>query len=83
MYGIFISSPSLYGWIRIANRIWPKQNFRAAIQKALLEQVTYGPAAMSLFFFVMAYTDNNYDADIARKELQRKFWDAFKVCQIV
>lgn len=79
LYGIFITSPTLYVWIRIASKIWPKQTLLTGIQKALLEQVSYGPAAMSLFFFVMAYAENNYDATIAVKEVQRKFWDTVKV----
>lgn len=49
------------------------------LQKALVEQVTYAPAAISLFFFIMAYTENDYDLEIAKTEVRRKFWDAYKV----
>lgn len=66
--------------MKIANKIWPKQSLASAVQKALIEQVTFAPIAISLFFFTMASVDNNFDFGIARKELDRKFWDAYKVC---
>lgn len=80
LYGMFVSSPLLYIWVRISSKIWKKQSLATGIQKALVEQVTYGPVAVSAFFFLMAYADNNYNVDIAKQELQRKFWDSFKVC---
>lgn len=70
----------LSGWVKIASKIWPKQSLSTAVQKAVLEQVTYAPAAISLFFFAMACFDNNFDFGIAQNELKRKFWDSYKVC---
>lgn len=33
LYGGFFVGPTLYAWLRIAQYIWPKTNFRSAITK--------------------------------------------------
>uniref|UniRef100_A0A1L8D9C2 Putative conserved plasma membrane protein n=1 Tax=Nyssomyia neivai TaxID=330878 RepID=A0A1L8D9C2_9DIPT len=53
LYGCFFVAPTLYMWVRFSSRLWPATNLRAGIKKALIEQVTYGPAAMVSFFFFM------------------------------
>lgn len=79
-YGVFISAPILYGWVKLVTKIWPKRSLSTAVQKAIIEQVSFGPTAISLFFFSMALCENNFDFYLARDELKRKFWDAYKVC---
>lgn len=79
-YGAFISAPILFGWVKVVTKIWPKRNLQTSLQKALLEQVIFSPIAVSLFFFTMACFDHDFDFDIARNVLRRKFWDAYKVC---
>lgn len=80
-YGVFISAPILFGWIKIVTKIWPKQGLLTAVQKAVFEQVSFGPASISLFFFTMGCFDNNFDFNIARDQVKKKFWDAYKVCK--
>lgn len=48
-----------------------------AIQKSLVEQVTYGPAAMSCFFFAMEYMETK-SLEKAKHEVQVKFWPTYK-----
>ncbi|XP_059617242.1 mpv17-like protein [Phlebotomus argentipes] len=53
LYGSLFVAPTLYMWVRFSSRLWPATNLRAGIKKALIEQVTYGPMAMTSFFLFM------------------------------
>ncbi|XP_053673878.1 mpv17-like protein [Anopheles nili] len=53
-YGGFIVAPSLYCWIRVASIMWPRQDLKSAIAKALTEQISYTPMAMTAFYFSMS-----------------------------
>ncbi len=79
MYGVFVTAPMLSGWVKIASKIWPKRSLSIAVQKAVLEQITYAPIAISTFFFTMGFFDNNFDIAMAQTELKQKFWHAYKV----
>ncbi|XP_011297303.1 mpv17-like protein [Fopius arisanus] len=72
LYGGFFVAPTLYGWLTIATRIWPKNTFKSAITKALVEQVTYGPAAMCSFFFGMNLLEFKPVSECV-EEVKRKF----------
>lgn len=69
----------VFGWVKLLNTIWPKQSLSIALRKAVVEQVTYAPVAISLFLFTMALFDNDFNFEIAQIELKRKFWDGYKV----
>lgn len=58
VYGGFIVAPSLYCWIRLASMMWPAQTLRSAIAKAVTEQISYTPLAMSLFYFSMSLLES-------------------------
>ncbi|KAL5276319.1 hypothetical protein ACFFRR_001890 [Megaselia abdita] len=50
--GLFVA-PSLYSWMRVSSAMWPETSLRTAIAKAAVETVTYTPAAMTCFYFLM------------------------------
>lgn len=54
VYGTLLMGPTMYVWIRIANAIWPRSDFRSSVSKAITEQFTYDPAAICTFLFVMS-----------------------------
>ncbi|KAK5644312.1 hypothetical protein RI129_005612 [Pyrocoelia pectoralis] len=78
LYGSLFVGPTLYGWIRISTILWPNITVKTAITKAVVEQVTYGPAALVCFYFGMSVL-NNKTFDEAIHEIQLKFWPTFRV----
>lgn len=78
MYGSLFVAPTLYGWVRLAGRIWPNTNVRTAITKACIEQLTYGPAAIASFFLAMTYLETK-SVQLAKEELAEKFLPTWKV----
>lgn len=46
--------------------------------KAVVEQMTYGPAAMACFFFGMSLMEGK-SAEEAKQQLELKFWPSYKV----
>lgn len=77
-FGSCFVAPTLYGWIRFSSRMWPRSNFKTAIHKALVEQVSYGPMAMICFFFGMSLLERK-TVEQACKEVQVKFFPTYKV----
>ncbi|EAT47267.1 AAEL001625-PA [Aedes aegypti] len=78
VYGGFIVAPSLYCWIRLASMMWPAQTLRSAIAKALTEQVSYTPLAMTCFYFGMSLLESKtVDESIA--EVKAKVPPTYKV----
>lgn len=71
-YGALYVAPTLYTWIRISSRIWPRADLKSAIKKALVEQVTYTPAAMTSFYFLMSLLEGKSIED-AKLEVITKF----------
>lgn len=43
----------MYVWIRYANTIWPRTDFRSSVSKAITEQFTIDPTLICTFLFVM------------------------------
>lgn len=79
LYGSCFVAPTLYGWIRFSSYIWPRSNLKTAIKKALIEQVSYGPAAMVCFFFGMSLLEGK-TIEYATHEVKNKFLPTYKVC---
>lgn len=77
MFGTFFVAPTLYGWIKITTAMWPQMSLRTGIQKAVLEQFTYGPAAGVSFFTLMTLMEGRGFDDV-RKELSEKFPKTYK-----
>ncbi|KAK2586725.1 hypothetical protein KPH14_011760 [Odynerus spinipes] len=73
-----ITAPTLYCWLRCASYFWPKSDFKSAITKALVEQVTYSPAAMCCFFFGMNLLEQKPIVECT-EEVKQKFWPTYKV----
>lgn len=78
LYGSLYVAPSLYGWVKITSRIWPVSNFRTAMAKTVLEQLTYGPFATATFFFVMSLMEHR-SIEESKQEVADKFWPTYKV----
>lgn len=78
LYGGLFVAPTLYGWLKIAHYFWPKTTFRSAITKALVEQVSYGPAAMCCFFFGMNLLEFKPVSE-GIEEVKRKFWPTWRM----
>ncbi|KAG5881574.1 hypothetical protein JTB14_035018 [Gonioctena quinquepunctata] len=78
IYGCFFTAPTLYAWIRISSIIWPSTNLRTSITKAIVEQLTYGPAALVCFFFGMPLLEGR-SVQEAKNEVQAKLLPTWKV----
>ncbi|XP_055302379.1 mpv17-like protein isoform X2 [Sitodiplosis mosellana] len=81
-YGSLYVGPTLYMWIRISSRLFPQQTLRAAVSKGLLEQISYTPAAMTSFYFIMSLLEGkSVEEGIA--EVKNKFWPTYKAAMCV
>ncbi|KAL0272000.1 UNVERIFIED_CONTAM: hypothetical protein PYX00_005142 [Menopon gallinae] len=78
LYGSCFVAPTLYIWVKASSRLWPNPNFKTAVKKALIEQVSYGPAAMVCFFFGMTLLEGGSIED-AKNEVKAKFLSTYKV----
>ncbi|XP_050078611.1 mpv17-like protein [Anopheles maculipalpis] len=77
-YGGFIVAPSLYCWIRVASIMWPQQNLKSAIAKALTEQISYTPMAMTAFYFSMSLLEAK-SVEESLNEVRVKLFPTYKV----
>ncbi|XP_012264038.2 mpv17-like protein [Athalia rosae] len=77
LYGGFFVAPTLFCWIKFASYVWPKSDLKSGIIKALVEQVTYGPAAMCCFFFGINLLEFK-PVDECIKEVKEKFLPTYK-----
>ncbi|EGI62725.1 PREDICTED: mpv17-like protein [Acromyrmex echinatior] len=78
LYGGLYVAPTLYCWLKCASHFWPKADLKSAIIKALIEQVTYGPAAMCSFFFGMSLLELKPVSECI-DEVKIKFWPTYKI----
>lgn len=78
LYGSCYVAPTLNLWMKLAVTMWPKQSIPSAFSKALVEQVSYTPFAMTSFYFIMSLLEGKSAAD-ARHEVADKFWPTFQV----
>lgn len=77
LFGTFFVAPTLYGWIRITTDMWPQMSLRTGMQKAVLEQFAYGPAAGVSFFTIMTLMEGRNFDDVC-KEVSEKFPKTYK-----
>ncbi|CAD7090084.1 unnamed protein product [Hermetia illucens] len=79
--GLFVA-PTLYGWVRFTSVMWPRTNLKTAISKALVDQVSYGPFAISSFYVGMSLLElKSFDESI--QECKNKFFPTWKVAALV
>ncbi|CAL7947484.1 unnamed protein product [Xylocopa violacea] len=78
LYGGFFVAPTLYCWLRCSTYFWPKTDLKSAITKALVEQVTYSPAAMCCFFFGINLLEMKPISECI-DEVKQKFWPTYKI----
>jgi protein Mpv17 len=72
LFGTFFVAPTLYGWIKLSTGMWPLMNLKSGVQKAVVEQFSYGPAAGVCFFTLMTLMEGR-DWSEVRKEVSEKF----------
>lgn len=63
--------PTMYVWVRIANHIFPRTDFRSSVTKAVTEQFTYDPASICTFLFLMSLLERKTVAE-AKDEVRHK-----------
>lgn len=78
LYGGFFVAPTLYCWLRCATYFWPKSDLKSAMTKALVEQITYSPAAMCCFFFGINLLEMKPISECV-EEVRQKFWPTYKI----
>ncbi|XP_044753339.1 mpv17-like protein isoform X4 [Coccinella septempunctata] len=77
-FGSFYVAPSLYAWVRISSVIWPQNNFKTGVIKAVVEQFTFGPFAITSFHFWMSIMDGKtFDESV--DAVRQKFFPTWKV----
>ncbi|KAG5683986.1 hypothetical protein PVAND_013240 [Polypedilum vanderplanki] len=72
LYGCFITAPSLYCWVKLATFMYPNNQLRLCMAKALIEQISYTPLAMCTFFYSMTWLET-FSAAEAFQEVKVKF----------
>ncbi|KAF6203685.1 hypothetical protein GE061_002018 [Apolygus lucorum] len=82
VWGCLFVAPTLTVWMTIARAIWPQNNLRSAITKALVEQVTYTPFAMTSFYFGMTLLEMK-GVEAAKKEVVDKVPPTYKVAVLI
>lgn len=78
LFGTFFVAPSLYAWIKITSAMWPQMSIKTGIQKAVVEQFSYGPMAGVSFFTIMSLLEGKNFSQ-ACDEVADKFPGTFKV----
>ncbi|XP_069683563.1 mpv17-like protein [Periplaneta americana] len=78
VYGSCFVAPTLYAWLRVATLMWPQQNLKSALCRAIVEQFTYTPFAMVCFFFLMTLMEGKTLSDAAT-EVGAKFIPTYQV----
>lgn len=58
--------------------MWPQTNFRTGAIKAIVEQFSYTPAAMTCFYFIMSLLERKTIRE-AGQEVSKKFLPTYKV----
>ncbi|KAH8415351.1 hypothetical protein KR222_004973 [Zaprionus bogoriensis] len=78
MYGGLFVAPTLYGWVKISSAMWPHTSLRTGVIKAAVETVSYTPAAMTCFYFIMSLLESKTVRE-AVAEVGKKFVPTYKV----
>ncbi|XP_037942579.1 protein sym1-like isoform X1 [Teleopsis dalmanni] len=82
LYGGLFVAPTLYSWIKVSSAMWPESTIMAGVCKAAVEQISYTPAAMTCFYFIMSLLERKTIRDAAA-EVSKKFLPTFKVALCV
>uniref|UniRef100_A0A1A9ULM9 Mpv17-like protein n=1 Tax=Glossina austeni TaxID=7395 RepID=A0A1A9ULM9_GLOAU len=82
LYGGFFVAPTLYSWIKVSSAMWPQTTLGTAVTKAAVETISYTPAAMTCFYFIMSLLELKTIGEAAA-EVGKKFWPTFKIGGIV
>lgn len=78
LFGTFFVAPTLYGWIKLTTAMWPMMSIKTGVQKAIVEQFSYGPMAGLSFFTIMSLLEGKNLSE-AGDEVKDKFPGTFKV----
>lgn len=78
VYGSVYVAPSLYCWVKLMSKIWPVSNFRTAIMKTIIEQLSYGPLATGSFFFIISLLEHK-TIEESKQEVRDKFWPTYQM----
>lgn len=71
-------SPLFYSWMRFNDRLFPKKDLVTVLKRTALETFTYGPFAMSYFFFGMSMLEGKR-VEACINEVKKKLWPTFKL----
>lgn len=82
LWGGFFVAPTLYGWVRISTIMFPSPSLKAAFYKAIIEQISYTPFAMTSFYFGMSLLESK-TVNEALTEVSTKVPSTYKVALAV
>lgn len=79
--GLFVA-PTLYAWVRLSTIMFPTPGMKSALCKALIEQISYTPFAMTSFYFGMSLLESKTVRE-AISEVATKVPPTYKVALMV
>ncbi|XP_050329044.1 uncharacterized protein LOC126758726 [Bactrocera neohumeralis] len=82
LYGGFFVAPTLYSWIKVSSAMWPRTSLQTAVFKTAVEQISYTPAAMTCFYFLMSLLEMKTVGEAAA-EVRKKFIPTYKVAMSI
>lgn len=78
MYGSLYVAPTLHLFMRLTSHMWPVISLRTGIYKAVVDQLTYGPFAVTSFYLLMTLMESKTFEE-ACAEVKNKFVPTYKV----
>lgn len=78
LYGGLFVAPTLYSWFKVSSAMWPQTSLQTAVFKTVVEQISYTPAAMTCFYFIMSLLEMKTVGEAAA-EVHKKFIPTYKV----
>lgn len=78
LYGSLYVAPTLYYFMRLNHHMWPVISLKTGIYKAVIDQLTYGPFAVTSFYMLMTLMESK-TFDEACAEVKSKFFPTYKV----
>lgn len=82
LYGGLFVAPTLYSWIKVSSAMWPRTSLQTAVFKTAVEQISYTPAAMTCFYFLMSLLEMKTVGEAAA-EVRKKFIPTYKVSKMI
>uniref|UniRef100_T1IQ56 Mpv17-like protein n=1 Tax=Strigamia maritima TaxID=126957 RepID=T1IQ56_STRMM len=77
LFGSLWVAPTVYTWIKTSSKLFPAPNLQNALKKAIVEQFTYCPFAITTFYTGMNLLQGR-SMDHATNELREKFWPTYQ-----